>query len=198
MEAISMKMIKDIMSRDVEVVGPSATLTEVARKMKNQEIGVLPVCDGRKLQGMITDRDIVTRAVADNKDLNRTEANEVMTRDVQYCFEDQSVEDAAEIMQKKQIRRLVILDRSKNLSGILSLDELAPSGGRTSNLEKDPSDWVTGNERMTGAQSSYLKTLSEEADEKFDPDLTKAEASRRIEELQRKTGRGLDESKKAS
>jgi hypothetical protein len=59
-----------------------------------------------------------------------------------------------------------------------------------SNLEKDPSDWVTGDEPMTGAQASYLKTLSEEAGEEFDPALTKADASRRIDELQEKTGRG--------
>ncbi len=59
-----------------------------------------------------------------------------------------------------------------------------------SNAQKDPSDWVTGDEKMTGAQASYLKTLSEEAKEPFDPDLTKAEASRRIDELQERTGRG--------
>jgi Protein of unknown function (DUF3072) len=61
-----------------------------------------------------------------------------------------------------------------------------------SNLQKDPDDWVTGGESMTGAQASYLKTLCEEAGEDFDPNLTKAEASRRIDELQAKTGRGQD------
>ena len=61
-----------------------------------------------------------------------------------------------------------------------------------SNMEKDPERWVTGDEPMTGAQASYLKTLCEEADEPFDPDLTKAEASSRIDELQEKTGRGVD------
>ena len=61
---------------------------------------------------------------------------------------------------------------------------------KKSNLEKDPDDWVTADEPMTGAQASYLKTLSEEANEAFDPKLTKAEASKRIDELQQKTGRG--------
>ncbi|GGD82145.1 DUF3072 domain-containing protein [Caballeronia sp. LZ025] len=65
-----------------------------------------------------------------------------------------------------------------------------PKASPTSNAEKDPDDWVTGDEPMTGAQASYLKTLSEEAKEPFDPSLTKADASRRIEELQEKTGRG--------
>lgn len=70
-----------------------------------------------------------------------------------------------------------------------------PKTGRTtppSNRDKDPEDWVTGDETMTGAQASYLKTLCEEAGEEFDPGLTKAEASKRIEELQAKTGRGRD------
>ena len=62
----------------------------------------------------------------------------------------------------------------------------------TSNTEKDPSEWTTGDEPMTGAQKSYLKTLSDEAKEPFDDTLTKADASRRIDELQKKTGRGID------
>lgn len=62
----------------------------------------------------------------------------------------------------------------------------------TSNTIKDPDDWVTGDEEMTGAQRSYLQTLAEEAGEEVEPDLTKAEASKRIEELQHKTGRGID------
>ena len=65
-----------------------------------------------------------------------------------------------------------------------------PDGQQGTNVEKDPNDWVTGGEPMTGAQASYLKTLSEQAGEPFDEALTKADASRRIEELQKKTGRG--------
>jgi Protein of unknown function (DUF3072) len=69
-------------------------------------------------------------------------------------------------------------------------DPKSPDGGAPSNTEKDPSEWTTGDEPMTGAQASYLKTLSEEAKEEFDPSLNKADASRRIDELQNKTGRG--------
>lgn len=69
-------------------------------------------------------------------------------------------------------------------------DPKSPDGGTPSNMEKDPSEWTTGDEPMTGAQASYLKTLSEEAKEEFDPSLNKADASRRIDELQNKTGRG--------
>jgi Protein of unknown function (DUF3072) len=71
-----------------------------------------------------------------------------------------------------------------------SPDPKSPDAGTPSNTEKDPSDWATGDEPMTGAQASYLKTLSEEAKEEFDPSLNKADASRRIDELQNKTGRG--------
>lgn len=71
-----------------------------------------------------------------------------------------------------------------------------PLAETTSNTEKDPSEWTTGDEPMTGAQKSYLKTLSDEAKEPFDDSLTKAEASRRIDELQQKTGRGIDRPKK--
>ncbi|HYP18145.1 MAG TPA: DUF3072 domain-containing protein [Opitutus sp.] len=66
----------------------------------------------------------------------------------------------------------------------------------TSNTEKDPKEWTTGDEPMTGAQKSYLKTLSDEAKEPFDENLTKAEASLRIDELQKKTGRGIDQQRK--
>src|SRR5215203_4904930 len=69
-------------------------------------------------------------------------------------------------------------------------DKRTQAGADTGNMEKDPDDWVTGDEPMTGAQKSYLKTLSEEAHVDFDDNLTKAEASRRIDELQQRTGRG--------
>ncbi len=72
----------------------------------------------------------------------------------------------------------------------MSQEEQSPTPPQGSNIEKDPEEWVTGEEPMTGAQASYLKTLSDEANEPFEQDLTKAEASRRIEELQQKTGRG--------
>lgn len=76
--------------------------------------------------------------------------------------------------------------------GLLVVSQAGISGNETSNTIKDPDDWVTGDEEMTGAQRSYLQTLAEEAGEEIDLNLTKAEASKRIEELQQKTGRGID------
>jgi Protein of unknown function (DUF3072) len=77
-------------------------------------------------------------------------------------------------------------------------DKRTQQNAENTNMIKDPKDWTTGDEPMTGAQRSYLKTLSEEAQEPFDENLTKAEASKRIEELQQKTGRGIDASKESS
>jgi hypothetical protein len=71
-------------------------------------------------------------------------------------------------------------------------DSSTADDAASTNTRKDPDEWVTGNESMTGAQASYLKTLSEEAGEPFDEELTKAEASKKIEELQSETGRGID------
>ena len=120
--------VKDVMSRDVEVVLPSTTLREAAEKMKALDVGPLPVCDGTRLQGMITDRDIAIRAVAEGRDPNTTPVSEVMSVGVIYCYVDDDVRDAAKLMEKEQIRRLVVLDRAKNLVGVVSLGDLAVGG----------------------------------------------------------------------
>jgi CBS domain-containing protein len=120
--------LKEIMTRDVEVVSPDATLQEAARILKTQNIGSVPVCDGTRIQGMITDRDIAIRAVAEGRDPFVTLVRDVMTPEVIYCMENQSIEDAAHIMEQQQIRRLVILNENKDLVGIVSLGDLATEG----------------------------------------------------------------------
>lgn len=118
-------ILKDIMSRDVHVVAPDATLQEAARLMQNYGVGSIPVCDGTRLQGMITDRDIAIRAVAEGRDPFTVKVQDVMTPGILYAMEDQSVEDAARMMEEKQIRRLVVLDSNKNLVGVVSLGDVA-------------------------------------------------------------------------
>jgi len=113
----------------VEVIHPDATLAEAAEKMKSLDVGPLPVCDGDRLQGMVTDRDITVRATAQGRDPNTTRVRDVMTAEVFYCFDDQSIEEAAEIMERAQIRRLVVLNRDKRLAGIVSLGDLAVDTG---------------------------------------------------------------------
>lgn len=117
--------LRDVMTRRVEVIRPDATIQEAAQKMKNLDVGPIPVCDGDRLQGMLTDRDITVRAIAEGKDPTQTQVSEVMTPEVIYCFEDQDVADAARIMRERQIRRLMVLNRGKRLVGIVSLADLA-------------------------------------------------------------------------
>jgi CBS domain-containing protein len=117
--------LKDVMTRDVEVVQPQASVVEAAEKMKSLDVGALPVCDGKRLMGMITDRDIAVRVVAEGRDPRGTRAQDAMTPEVIYCLEDQPVEEAADLMAQHQIRRLPILNRDKKLVGIVSLGDLA-------------------------------------------------------------------------
>jgi CBS domain-containing protein len=117
--------LKDVMSRDVEVVHPNATLAAAAAKMEVLDVGLLPVCDGTRLVGMVSDRDITVRASAMGKNPKRTRVREVMTEQVIYGFEEQDTLEAGLIMAEQQIRRLVVLDRDKRLVGIVSLGDLA-------------------------------------------------------------------------
>ena len=118
-------LIKEMMTRNVEVVRPNSSVQDAASKMKSLDIGSLPVCDGSKIHGMITDRDIVIRAVAEGRDSTQTKVADVLTDNLIYCFEDQSVQEAADAMQQYQIRRLPIVNRDKELVGIISLGDLA-------------------------------------------------------------------------
>jgi CBS domain-containing protein len=118
--------VKDVMTRGVECVTPHNTIAEAAHKMRKMDIGSLPICgDDDRLAGMITDRDITVRATADGCEPTATHVAEVMTRGIVYCFDDQDIEEAANLMEEKQIRRLAVLDRNKRLVGIVSLGDLA-------------------------------------------------------------------------
>jgi CBS domain-containing protein len=118
-------LIRDIMTHDVEAIHPDASLEDAARKMRTLDVGLLPICDGDRLVGMLTDRDITVRATAEGLNTKTTPARDVMTPDVVYCFEDQEISDAVRIMEQYQIRRLPVLNRDKRLVGIVSLGDLA-------------------------------------------------------------------------
>ena len=117
--------VSEIMSREPVVVAPGTSLSETAQLMRDLDVGMLPVCDGDRLQGMITDRDIAIRGVAEDLDPTSSTAEDVMTKNVLFCFEDDSVDEAAHKMEANQVRRLVILTREKRLIGVLSLGDLA-------------------------------------------------------------------------
>jgi CBS domain-containing protein len=117
------------MSRDVQVTRPHSTLREAAELMKVLDVGPLPVCDDGRLVGIITDRDITTRAVAEGQDCWEGKVRDAMSRDIAYCFDYDDDAVAARLMQEKQVRRLLVLDRAKQLVGIVSLGDLSTSSG---------------------------------------------------------------------
>ena len=117
--------LRDIMTPNVEVVSAKASLKDAAMKMKELDVGLIPVCDGDRLKGVLTDRDITIRAAADGRDPAKTKVSEVMSTDVAYCLEEQEVEEAVSLMEARQIRRLPVLNQDKRLVGIVSLADIA-------------------------------------------------------------------------
>ena len=117
--------VREVMSRDVKIASHEDTLQHAAELMVDIDAGVLPVGENDRLVGMLTDRDITVRAVAKGKAPDRTKVRDVMSPEIKYIYEDESLEDAAENMGKLQIRRLPVLNREKRLVGIVSLGDLA-------------------------------------------------------------------------
>jgi len=118
--------LKEIMTIDVKVVRVNDSLQTAARKMRDSDIGFLPLIDGDQLVGVFTDRDMIVRAIAEGMDPQAILGRELATSPAIYCFDDQDVEDATRLMRDNQIRRLVILSRrDKGLVGVVSLSDLA-------------------------------------------------------------------------
>ena len=117
-------LVREIMTTNVECVAPETTIHEAAKKMEALDVGFLPICQNDRLIGTVTDRDIVLRAVADGRGLS-TMVRDIMTADVFYCFEDDDIESCADHMKEKEVKRLLILNRSKRLVGVVSLGDLS-------------------------------------------------------------------------
>jgi CBS domain-containing protein len=115
------------MTEAVEIIDPNTTIRDVAKRMRADNIGALPVGENDRLIGMVTDRDIVVRAVAENLSAGNTSARDVMSEHVYWCFDDADVEKAAEIMAEHQVRRLPVINHDKRLVGIVSLADLGRS-----------------------------------------------------------------------
>jgi CBS domain-containing protein len=120
--------IAEVMTRDVRVARPDQTIQGVARMMADVDAGVIPVSEGDRLVGMITDRDIAIRAVAEGRG-PQTTVREVMSPEVKYCFEDEDTEHVAQNMAEIQVRRLPVVNRDKRLVGIVALGDLAVMEG---------------------------------------------------------------------
>lgn len=119
--------VQQIMSKEVHVADPNMTIRDAARRMRADNVGSLPVGEKDRLIGMVTDRDIVMRAVAEERSPGNTTVREVMSEGVCYCFEDDNVEQAAQVMALHQVRRLPVVNRDKRLVGIVALADLGRS-----------------------------------------------------------------------
>jgi CBS domain-containing protein len=122
-------MVRDVMTRGVETAAPDATIAEVARRMRDLDVGSLPVTDGGRLLGIVTDRDLSIRATAAGKEPNTTRVREVMSPELAWVFDDEPADAAARVMRERQIRRLPVLDRSDRLVGVVALGDLATDLG---------------------------------------------------------------------
>jgi len=122
--------VGECMSTNVELCHPDDTLQYVAGKMASLDCGAVPITDGDKLVGVITDRDIAIRAVAQGQGPD-TLAGDMMSPEILYCYEDQNVDEVSVNMAEMKVRRLPVLDRAKKLVGIVSLGDLSKSEGRT-------------------------------------------------------------------
>jgi CBS domain-containing protein len=121
-------LVSEVMTQGCKYCSSSDSLAAAAKLMASQDIGVVPVAENDKLIGMVTDRDIVVRGVASDLDLGKLRVTELMTDKVYYCFDDQNCSDVADNMAELQVRRLPVVDREKNLVGIVSLGDLASQG----------------------------------------------------------------------
>ena len=120
-------LVRDIMTRDVQLLAPDDTLLRAARRMRDDDIGSLPVAEGDRLVGYVTDGDLVVRGLALGFSAD-TRIHDVMTDKVLYCFDDEVLEEVAVNMADNQVRRLPMLSREKRLVGIVALGDLATKG----------------------------------------------------------------------
>lgn len=119
------RTIADVMTRGAHTLKPDDSVILAAQTMDELDVGALPVCDGDRLVGLVTDRDIVLRAVAKNRLNDSIRLKDVMSHEVLWCYEDEPVDDVLDDMVQRQIRRLPVMDRDKKLVGIVSLGDVA-------------------------------------------------------------------------
>jgi len=120
-----MTLISEVMTRDVRTLSPDESVTHAAQVMDELDVGVIPVCEGDELVGVVTDRDIVLRGVAQGLEPDSTPLAEVMSEDICTCYDDEDVDEVVDRMRQEQIRRVPVLNRSDRLVGIVSLGDIA-------------------------------------------------------------------------
>lgn len=122
--------VKEAMHKGVEWVEPGTPISKIAAMMKKHDVGAIPVGDNDRLIGMVTDRDIACRGLANGKDPATLTARDVMTKGIVYCNEGADLADAVRVMEQKKIRRLPVINDDKRMVGILSLGDVSHAGSR--------------------------------------------------------------------
>ncbi len=130
------RRVRDVMTPDPECVSSNDSIRDAARIMKNTDTGVVPVVDGKKIVGLITDRDIVVRCIADGNDVSKASVNDVMTKSVRKVDVDAPIDQVVELMSSAQIRRVPVVNQNDELVGIVSMRDLATETRETSRLGK--------------------------------------------------------------
>ncbi|HEV8657541.1 MAG TPA: CBS domain-containing protein [Thermoanaerobaculia bacterium] len=128
--------VRDVMTANPKTVTEKDSVLDVARIMRDQDTGVVPVVDGKKIIGMVTDRDIVVRAIADGKDIKNVRVNDVMSKQVRTVSEDASVHEVFDVMSGAQIRRVPVVNRNNEIVGIVSMKDLATETKETNKVGK--------------------------------------------------------------
>ena len=172
--------VSEVLVSDIETAEPDTPIREVARRMRELAIGFMPIVEGDKLVGVITDRDIVLRGVSEAKDADRAFVRDVMSLEVVCCFQDESVEQARQLMTEHNLRRLPVIDRDHHLVGIVKLPDLQ---GQSTPIKKavkvtfhkEKTDsygrphkvpiktvYITGAKDKEAAQAAAVKRIEEE------------------------------------
>ena len=127
--------VKDVMHAGVTWVGPETSINELARKMRDEDIGAIPIGENDRLIGMVTDRDIALRGLADGRDAQMLTARDIMTSPIIYCRTDEEIGDAVRIMEDRAVRRLPVINEDKRMVGMLALGDIADCAPRDMSAE---------------------------------------------------------------
>lgn len=118
-------LVREVMSKNVKPIGPDSTVRDAAKEMREGDFGAMPVYDGKKLMGMITDRDIAVRIVAEGKDSSNAKVREAMTNEVLTVYDDDDINKATKVMSDRQVRRVPVIDHNQKLVGMISISDMA-------------------------------------------------------------------------
>ena len=130
------RSVRDVMTADPKCLSEKDSLRDAARIMRDQDTGVVPIVDGRRIVGMITDRDIVVRAIADGKDLDSVKVNEVMTKSVRTVKEDTPINEVLSLMSSAEVRRVPVVNDRNEIVGIVSIGDVAEKTSKDGKVGK--------------------------------------------------------------